>query len=301
MAEHRVKRKKEPDARQAPQTIELESQPAAAPAVPAPLAAGATDQQVAAHLRDTRLHPPQREALASRVGRYQGNRALQRLLRSQEHSEVWRHTGPEPGWEMPLPPNSQTVNVGAVQRETSTPTPKDAKVGEEGSATLNVGDTTVVIKPDVSSKAKSLKGKAETVFNVEQAGQPKNFAQVKGGKVVSFKPMPAVTITIQTSYGEGVTGETKSAYGKGTTEEDIKAGKTTLKHHEGEHGTDYVKYVRDHPLPQFKGQVGMDVKDFKKAMQDYQKDMEDYRKDMEKQSKASTDCVGIQADFCQDK
>ena len=57
---------------------------------------------------------------------------------------------------------------------------------------------------------------------------------------------------------------------RGTTEEDKAAGNTTLGFHEGQHGLDYIKYLKENPLPQFLGKVGMQAEDDKTAMSAYQ-------------------------------
>jgi len=61
----------------------------------------------------------------------------------------------------------------------------------------------------------------------------------------------------------------KSGYGKGTTKEDIAAGKTSLGYHEGSHGEYAIQYTKEHPLPKFKGQAGMSIAEYKETQIEY--------------------------------
>jgi hypothetical protein len=58
-------------------------------------------------------------------------------------------------------------------------------------------------------------------------------------------------------YGRGLRADVPSAYGRGTTPEDVGAGTTTLGFHEGSHARDYLRFLGEHPFPQFTGAVGM--------------------------------------------
>ena len=87
-----------------------------------------------------------------------------------------------------------------------------------------------------------------------------------------------------------------SAYGRGTTPEDVAAGTTTLGFHEGSHARDYLRFVREHPYPQFTGTVGMSVGDFNAATADYVREVGQYAADLTAASLHGTDCVGTTID-----
>jgi hypothetical protein len=117
--------------------------------------------------------------------------------------------------------------------------------------------------------------------------------------VLSVVPAGQPTLTLQTTYGPSAGPETKSSYGKGTTKEDIKAGKTSLGYHEGSHGEYAMQYVKDNPLPKFKGTAGMTVDEFQQAQSEYDDEMEEYRQKLDKYHKLKTDCVGAKEESCE--
>jgi hypothetical protein len=198
-------------------------------------------------------------------------------------------------WQMPLPPGSHMVRGDhRIQREISTPLGPDVKVDKEKSAKFKVGNVDVIVKHDTRTKDKKMKDHAKTRFRF--GGTPSY--EFKKGKITKITGPSPNKITIYTVYGPGVTAKSQSGYGKGTTKADKKASKTTLGYHEGSHGADYLQYLRNNPPPQFKGKVGMTVKNYKKAEKAFEKQMKDYNNKMEKHSKKRTDCVGTAADFC---
>ncbi|MCB9076229.1 MAG: hypothetical protein H6631_01405 [Anaerolineaceae bacterium] len=157
------------------------------------------------------------------------------------------------------------------------------------------------MQPDTKSKAKNILGEARTNFKPGITKIPAYHFSKKGKKVTTILGLPpSLTLRIQTGFtrGQGQRFKSKSAYGKGTTKEDIKTGKTSLGYHEGSHGSDFIKYLKDNPPPQFKGKVGMSVASYKKAAKTYDKELKKYLKKIEQDSVAKTDCVGTKADFC---
>ena len=229
-----------------------------------------------------------------------GNQAVQRMIKSGVLQAKLKIGLPEDiqqkeNWQMPMPPGISMVHgEHYIQREISTPL-KD--VDEKKAAKLKIGKVEVIVKHDIKTKDKKMKNRAETSFTIHKYKFPSY--SYKKGKVTKISgPLPKIKMTIHTVYGPGVTAKSQSGYGKGTTKGDKKAGKTTLGYHEGSHGTDYLQYLKDNPLPQFKGKVGMTVKEYKKATKAYNKQIKDYRNKMEGYSKKRTDCVGIKADFC---
>jgi Domain of unknown function (DUF4157) len=181
----------------------------------------------------------------------------------------------------------------------STPLGKGAKFAQDGSAELKAGSVTVVVLPDqVSDTLSHEESSAETKFSLEGGDAPGCEFNGKG-LITKIDPIPPIKVTIQTTYRTGASPDGQSAYGKGTTKEDVKAGNTSLKYHEGSHGTDYINYLKAHSLPTFKGTKGMTQVQFEKAQQDYIKAIDKYREAMDSYSEAHTDCVGTKEKSCQ--
>jgi hypothetical protein len=179
----------------------------------------------------------------------------------------------------------------------TTPLDPDTKINPAGAAELDVGGVAVTIKPDTKSKDMKMKGEAKT--RIKLKWDPPSY-ESRSGMITKVDPVTPPMAKIQTTYGPGATSETKSSYGKGTTKEDIEAGETTLGHHEGSHGADYLLYLKENPVPQFQGKVGMTQKEYDAAIKEYDGAMKQYQSDLEEYSRQHTDCVGDKADFCKD-
>ncbi|MCB0184721.1 MAG: hypothetical protein KDE31_10665 [Caldilineaceae bacterium] len=184
------------------------------------------------------------------------------------------------------------------EKEISTPVDKKIKPNKDGSVTMDVNGTSVMIRPDGRTGNKAMTGKAETSIHIAHYKFPNALTQK--GKVVAFKGNITIThnFTIRTIYGPKVTAQSKSAYGRGTTKEDIAAGHTSLGFHEGNHGLDFIAYLKNNPLPKFEGMVGMSVKEYKAAMAAYSAAMNSYMIAIDNASEQKTDCVGEKAHFC---
>jgi len=104
-------------------------------------------------------------------------------------------------------------------------------------------------------------------------------------------------VPVQTGEG-GVDKKGNSAYGRGTTAEDKKAGNTSLEFHESCHIEDLKKYLDSHPLPEFTGKEGMTVDEFKAEVAKYDEALKKYWEAAGQASEQSTDCVGTKASFC---
>jgi len=117
----------------------------------------------------------------------------------------------------------------------------------------------------------------------------------KGKKVVTElkgKFQMIFTLVIQTHYASGATAEQSSGYGRGTTTEDEAAGDTSLGFHESCHRSDYLEYLRNNPLPTYKGKTGITEQEFLAAGQTFGSDFAAYFDKMKKLSDARTDEVG---------
>lgn len=183
-----------------------------------------------------------------------------------------------------------------IQRDMSTPLPERATMQRNGSATIQMGPVRVRILLDRRTKNPKMRGRAETVFNLRW--QAPGYRIGRDGLVNKILGLPSITMTIQTTYGQGVTATSGSGYGRGTTPEDIKAGQTSLGFHEGKHGTDFLDYLQNNPLPVFTGTVGMTQREYREAWREFDGAMHTYRTQMKEYSLQNTDCVGTKADFC---
>lgn len=82
-------------------------------------------------------------------------------------------------------------------------------------------------------------------------------------------------------YAPGATASSRSAYGRGTTPEDIAGGQvtprsTTLWFHAGSHGLAYLEFLRNNPAPRFTGAVGMTRRQFTTAIDRWVSDLRQY-------------------------
>jgi hypothetical protein len=184
-----------------------------------------------------------------------------------------------------------------IQRDISTPLPQGTPVQRDGSASIQVAQVRTRILPDRRTTDRKMTGKAKTAFKFSQIRTP-GYRLGRDRKVTSINPIPPITMTIQTTYGPTVTAQSGSAYGRGTTQGDVQSGNTSLGFHEGNHGLDYMDYLRTNPLPVFTGKVGMSVAEYTEASQQFLKDMQEYIKNMDDYSDQHTDCIGTNADTC---
>jgi hypothetical protein len=171
----------------------------------------------------------------------------------------------------------------------TTPLPQGSKREPTGEAILVMAGVKVVVLPDEQDSDPSMQGRAQTHGNLTW---PLPGWEEQDGKVTAIETMVSPVLTIKTEYGPGVTAASPSAYGRGTTKEDVKTGRTSLGFHEGNHGLDFMRYVQNHPLPRLMARKGMRVEDFQKARDDYNTKMQAYQSALEAYSKKLTDCVG---------
>jgi hypothetical protein len=121
-----------------------------------------------------------------------------------------------------------------------------------------------------------------------------------GGKVDGFT-VSKPTATIQTFYGPSAKSSGTSAYGRGTTAEDIAGGKvtprsTSVGFHEGMHGVDFMQFVEANNPPKFGGTKDMAEATFKKKITEYQAALKAYGEKATAFSSRRTHCVGTTID-----
>ena len=101
-------------------------------------------------------------------------------------------------------------------------------------------------------------------------------------------------VTLQTSYRTGARREDVSCYGRGTTEEDVRARNITLGFHEDCHLRDFLDYMYRHPLPPPpKMEIGMKASEYEQEKARFLKEAAAYWRAMEAYSNANTDQVGF--------
>jgi hypothetical protein len=173
----------------------------------------------------------------------------------------------------------------------TTPLPRSAQQDAATHvATLTVGDVRVEFAPDV------VVGPAPRAVTHHHIAYRAPGFRYQGGQVTDFDAVPPIVIRVQTRYPRNLNPADRSGYGRGTTREDVASGNTTLRFHESQHGTDYLRSVREHPAPQFGGRVGMTVADFQAAITAYKNAIAAYSALLDADSLQHTDCVGTTID-----
>jgi hypothetical protein len=138
-----------------------------------------------------------------------------------------------------------------VRKVISTPMPDNATVnflipGMVDSYSISVNDIDITVIPDTRGG-----GRNETKPTANFTG---SFTWLEvGGKITALKKngLPfnptKLEVTILTKYKNSP--DDTSGYGKGTTDSDKSNKTTTLRVHEGQHGTDFFSYLTNTPLP----------------------------------------------------
>lgn len=180
-----------------------------------------------------------------------------------------------------------------VRKEISTPMPDNAVVqsslpGLIDGYTISFKDTVITVKPDThgaSGNETSAKGNFTGRFSWRVING--KIAQLKKDGV-PFNPTK-LEVTIVTKYKNSP--DDTSAYGKGTTASDKANKTTTLRVHEGQHGTDYINYLVNTPMPvSLKNGINgqLTPAEFKKLLK--------YVKNITKDSCETTDQIGFSQD-----
>jgi hypothetical protein len=168
----------------------------------------------------------------------------------------------------------------------STPLPiQGTKLVGAGEAELWVNGIQVRMKPDRTDPSLSQSG--ETTIEID----PGKHGIDKNGKLIP--PRPAVTL--QTLFAPDITPKfAPSDYGRGAAKEDVTAGKTSLRFHEGDHGRVLLEALADPqlPFPAFRGQSGMSQQDLAAAQAEYEDEVNAYEERLRARSVQEVDCAG---------
>ena len=152
--------------------------------------------------------------------------------------------------------------------------------------TLKNGVKVTILQDRVVAKTNTGR-QAETGLNMHVAGNRKNGTAT-------------VTWTIQTNYKQGVKPTGQQSYGRGTTQDDIDQGHTTIGFHEGEHGRNFLDQLEQNAPPEF----NPDKKKFDgswtfdKAGAAFGKELNKYFNETVKLNLDETDCVGTKGAQC---
>ena len=144
-----------------------------------------------------------------------------------------------------------------VRKEISTPMPDGATVTRDPftqtieSYSVVLNNVTVHVLTDTSGHTGNDTGPSSN-FGKNYSWRSRDSKVISAlndttsGTAVPINPS-SLEVTIQTRYKDKP--DDSSAYGRGTTSDDKANNATTLRVHEGSHGTDYLKYIRNNPFP----------------------------------------------------
>ena len=175
----------------------------------------------------------------------------------------------------------------AMQPFISTPIPQDLGPDQfTGEVNFAVNGWAVTIKQDGRDPSIS---RAETRLHFE----PGSISRNRDGTFV----VPTPAVTIQTFFSPGSNARSRSAYGRGTTKEDIAGGKvtphsTSLGFHEGHHGLDYVEFLKSNRPPAFTGTATQTNRALNAAIRRWKAAWTALNAAANRSSTRRTDCVG---------
>jgi uncharacterized protein DUF4157 len=179
--------------------------------------------------------------------RLRGLSTAQKTAKAEKAREFATQTGEE---------TSKLQSFLQLQTTTSTPMPADASVSAAGGFTMNRPNVDVTVLPDQSGGKANETGpesnfpKGQFNFNIDKAtGKITEFFKMDGKKKVPVIMPPKLQLTIQTQFKDITKADATSAYGKGTTAQDIAWGARTLRFHEGSHGKVDLEVIRSTNVP----------------------------------------------------
>jgi hypothetical protein len=181
-------------------------------------------------------------------GKYDTDSSAGKHLLAHELTHVVQQ-GAAPAIESKTSSAAATHSTPGVQREISTPLPEGVKPDEKSEvANFPVGSFKVEIRPDrkateeenIAADHAHTSGSIDAVVSYER-----NKSSNKITKATISK-----TLIIQTIYGAEATSKGDSGYGRGFIKSDRDKGNKSLGFHEGNHGIDFMEYIKTHPFPE---------------------------------------------------
>ncbi|MCC2657001.1 MAG: hypothetical protein K0Q76_2109 [Panacagrimonas sp.] len=226
------------------------------------------------------------------------------LLLVQNHVDALDEVGvaldtnvPVSGSTKPNPPPKTKVETitGASRSGTYEEIKVTVKVVADG--VDSSAGSRAYLKVSVSNKDAVTPPIMETEEKDESQRTVTSFAKQVGAKIVkdpTGKNKFTPTVTLQIMYGPSVSTSDRSAYGRGTTDADIKNNDTSIGFHEHCHLQAAIAYFKDSSkLPAaFTSKFGEKTSVFEAAQSTWGKSFEEYFKDEEKASLQTVDEVG---------
>lgn len=174
---------------------------------------------------------------------------------------------------------AQQLQAQAVQRKPA-PEVKAAQV-------QSIQGMTVTVKPDETGVADV--GSALTDV-IHRDGGAKYTSSNDTGKVTGWSVLP-YKVDIVTMYGTGKPND-DAAYGRGTLKADQDAGNVSLGFHESCHRADIIAYLKNNPMPAFKGTKDITTDQGDELIQAYNAAVDAYFQAARDHSRLVTDEVG---------
>src|SRR5262249_14680619 len=158
-------------------------------------------------------------------------------------------------------------------------------------ATLQSGDFPVKVEPDRKANKgedKKLDVESDGAVTSHKISRSVSY-ETANGKVTSVTVKKE--LHVQTTYGSKADPAAESAYGRGHIKTDKDAGNSSLRFHEGNHGQDYIDYVKTHPYPTIEIDKPITMQEFNKRVSEWKNQTKQYDEDMGAYSKEHTDDV----------
>jgi len=196
----------------------------------------------------------------------------------------------------------QSGDLPKIQRKDvpgiSTPVPKDFKVIMKDEVLIAaegvVRGIKIVIKPDQNGEVPEGKSASTGIHLSYTLPVPIKMA----GKVTKTSGKTIITLIVQTTYKPATDPAAPSKYGRGTTGSDKQSGNTSLRFHEGSHGSSAMDYVEVNALPVFSGKAGDTVSAYDQAVEKFKTAIATYSAKMLAENAKNTDCTGTPDPSC---
>lgn len=222
-------------------------------------------------------------------GKYDTDSSAGKHLLAHELTHVVQQ-GAAPAMEGKTSSATAAHSTPGVQREISTPLPEGVKPDEKSEvANFPIGSFKVEIRPDrkATEEEKIPANQAHTSGNIKAIVHfERNKSDNKISKVTISK-----TLIIQTIYGADATSKGDSGYGRGYIKADRDKGNKSLGFHEGNHGIDFMEYIKTHPFPEIVIKKPVTEEKFATLKAEWDIKYQAYVDDMLATSKKNTDDV----------
>jgi len=222
-------------------------------------------------------------------GKYDADSSAGKHLLAHELTHVVQQ-GAAPAMESKTSPATAAHSTPGVQREISTPLPEGVKPDEKSEvANFPIGSFNVEIRPDrKATKEENIP--ADQAFTSGSIDAVVHFERNKSDNKIS-KVTISKTLIIQTIYGADATSKGDSGYGRGHIKADKDKGNKSLGFHEGNHGIDFMEYIKTHPFPEIVIRKPVTEEKFATLKAEWDVKHKAYVDDMLATSKKNTDDV----------